>query len=166
MNRLVFTLALAGSLVCLLVLVMASLPSCGKSKPSPANITTARDALPGRNVAATPKVPPLGEMLQQLRELERPPQASPELWVSLRQELKERLIERFGSGKGTSSYPPTGGEPHDYVKARDLTWKPSGTYGKLEWRYVNDGDYDQSGEVDIADVTPIAVLHGEVESVV
>ena len=31
----------------------------------------------------------------------------------------------------------------------------------LSWRYFNPGDYDQNGEVNIGDLTPIAVLFGE-----
>jgi len=143
--------------MCLAVLVFVLLPSCGKKKSATANISVNPTQSHSQRAVSRPEVPPLDELLEQLRELQKPPQVEPQLWCSLKSALRERLIARFGNGKGVSSYPYQAPKTHDYVKARDLVWEPGGTYGKLKWYYVNDGDYDQGSQVAIEDITRLAM---------
>ncbi|MCD6282618.1 hypothetical protein J7J84_03295 [bacterium] len=83
----------------------------------------------------------------------------------MKEKLRALLTAKYANGKSTSKY--RGYSSKDYVKPRNLHWEkdddpysPS-PYGKLEWTYVNDGDYTQDGFVAIADITPLAQNFGD-----
>jgi len=106
-------------------------------------------------------------VLAELDALDRPPEADPKAWVSMKAKLRRLLVEKYQQGRSVSKYVP-GYDPEDpnhtsaskdYVKPRNLQWvKDSNyTYGKLMWAYVNDGDYNEDGVVNVTDLTPLAV---------
>jgi len=76
MKKLVLKLALTSALMCLAVLVFALLPSCGKKKSAPASINVSPAQSQDERTASRPEVPPLDELLEQLRELQKPPQVT------------------------------------------------------------------------------------------
>jgi hypothetical protein len=84
--------------------------------------------------------------------LEKPASVDGTLWEMLVKEL-DRSLEFYGADKRTLAAPSGPGG-----KAVDLS-AVEGTGGAmtLSWSYRNTGDYDQNGEVGVADVTPIAI---------
>jgi hypothetical protein len=74
-----------------------------------------------------------------------------DLFAMLKAELRDALLRR-------TSTPPSGADN----AIADLVLFDAGTEEwTLEWSYRNVGDYDQSGTVNIADITPIAVHFGQ-----
>ncbi|MEP0813677.1 MAG: hypothetical protein HRF49_03305 [bacterium] len=71
--------------------------------------------------------------------------------------LKSELARQIGSGRLLSerkiSKAPTGAAG----TVTDLSGTQVGEGFELTWTYKNTGDYDQSGEVSVADITPIAL---------
>jgi len=150
----------SGILICLALLVFLLAGSCGKRKAkAPTVVPTA--TVPATQRETSRRIPRLDELLRQLRNLKKPPKADRRVWAKLKAEMRRWLIEKFGDGKGASAYPKEGPPTVGYVKARDLEWQAEGTYGKLVWRYVNDGDYNQDSLVSALDITPLAVHMGE-----
>jgi len=160
-------LVLTGIMLCLAVLMLAIVGSCGKGKAASPSIAVEPVAKSGNSVWSRRNIPPLEELLAELDALDKPPEVDSALWTGLKAEMREWLLETFGGGKGVSRYPGDDEDPpvylgtNDYVKARNLVWKAAGAYGKLEWRYVNDGDYNQDSQVSIADITPLAIYYGQ-----
>jgi len=160
-------LVVSGVFICLAAFLVAFSGSCGKSKNGLPSVTVEPTIKSGRSVWERRKIPPLEELLAELDALEKPPEVDGALWTGLKAEMREWLLETFGGGKGVSRYPGDDVDPpvylgtNDYVKARNLVWKAAGAYGKLEWRYVNDGDYNQDSQVSIADITPLAIYYGQ-----
>jgi len=158
-------LVLSGVLICLAVLMFAIVGSCGKGKARAPTVAPTATVPAQRETSR--RIPPLDELLRELENLKKPPNTDREVWAAMKKDMREWLIETFGDGKGGSRYagehlePPAFTGTHDYVKARDLKWKPYGVYGALTWRYVNDGDYNQDSLVAIADMTPLAAHYGE-----
>lgn len=168
MKNLSVKLVLSGVLTCLVVLMLVIVGSCGKSRISAPSINVEPVAKAGSSVWSRRNIPPLEELLAELDALEKPPEVDSSLWASLKADMREWLMATFDDAKGVSKYPyrdpekPDPGPPtHDYVKPRDLCWASSGAFGKLVWRYVNDGDYDQGGKVGIEDIALIAMHYGE-----
>ncbi|MCD6282441.1 hypothetical protein J7J84_02390 [bacterium] len=97
------------------------------------------------------------DALVELEELPVPEGVDPAIFDELRQSLAEALTERSGE-KHVSSEPSDEGR-----RVRDLTLhvEPGGNSATLEWNYRNDGDYNQDGRVDIADIVPLALHFGE-----
>jgi len=163
--------ALSGGLVILAVLVFVLIGSCGKGK-SASSLLAPQESVRGSPSVETEtrKLPSLDEVLAQLDALEKPGEADPKAWVSVKAKLRRLLVEKYRQGKSVSKYVP-GYDPEDpnhtsaskdYVKPRNLQWVAdcNYTYGKLVWTYVNDGDYDQNSIVSISDLTPLAVHYG------
>ncbi len=167
MKNLSVKLVLSGAIVCLAVLMLAIVGSCGKSRTSAPSINVEPASKSGHSVLSRRNIPPIEELLEELDALDKPPEVDSALWASLKADMREWLLETFGDGKGVSRYPGDDEDPpvylgtNDYVKARKLVWKAAGAYGKLEWRYVNDGDYNQDSQVSIADITPLAIYYGQ-----
>ena len=137
--------------------------SCGKGSAKTVGGGSDPVLKAGQAILNGRPIPPLADLLSELETLQKPPSVSPQLWASLKNELRDKLVSAFSSAKETSKL---GGLTTGYVKARDLQWEPTSPetttdWGKLTWRYVNDGDYNEDGIVSIADVTPLAIHDGE-----
>ena len=79
--------------------------------------------------------------------------------ASLQSELKQALIEVLGaSGLDRVTSTPPAGDPNRITDAY-LTRETSGNY-TLSWSFINLGDYDQNGEVNISDLTPLGLNFG------
>jgi hypothetical protein len=157
-----FTRALlTGIAVGLAVCVCLFAGSCGKSKgvmPAVSMQQTGKTNLVSWNGR---HVKPLNELLAELDSQQMPSGVNPQEWAVLKSEMRTWLNETFGEKKKTLKI-PDGDPPNptpDYVKARDLSWAPEtgNTWGKLTWRYVNDGDYNQDGNVGVSEITPLAM---------
>jgi len=135
----------------LLMTVLAVSCGGGGSTPGPS---------PGNLAMTSPSPSPytqdLATALAELEGLECPEGADAEVFKRIKQDALRMLIDKY-SGKQVSEYDPT----NDYVKVREFDWDSGGTYGKLVWIYVNDGDYDQDGIVKIDDITPVAIHYDE-----
>jgi len=154
-------LVISGIIACLTVLMLVFAGSCGKSRTSAPLISVEPAIKSGKSVWDRRNIPPLEELLAELDALEKPPEVDSALWASLTADMREWLVGTFGEGKSASAYPQEGPPNVDYVKARNLHWESEGDYGKLVWRYVNDGDYNQDSQVSIADITPLAIYYGQ-----
>ncbi|MCD6282042.1 hypothetical protein J7J84_00330, partial [bacterium] len=175
MKNLNVKLVLTGVIACLTVLMLALAGSCGKSKATSPSSSVEPASMSVKSVLSRRNIPPLEELLAELDALDKPPEVDGALWASLKADMRDWLIETFGKGKGASKYPPNydlenpdeTSATHDYVKPRDLQWEKreddpdEETFGKITWRYANDGDYDENGVVSISDITPLAMHHGE-----
>mgnify|MGYP003592244366 CR=1 FL=1 len=153
----------------LLVVLLAALllvlsGSCGKKKAKTVMGGSRPATKMGQGILNGRSVPPLEDLLAELDTLQKPTSVDPQLWSSMKAELHDRLVSALGGGKKASIYQPP--PPANCVKARCLRWEATSTdtttdWGKLTWRYVNDGDYNEDGIVSIADVTPLAIHDGE-----
>jgi hypothetical protein len=77
--------------------------------------------------------------------------------------LMDELAARGIDAKRALSCPPSG----DCNKATGVEAIPDGIGGwLLRWRYVNHGDYNRDGAVNVADVTPLAAHYGENNTVI
>ncbi len=157
--------ALSGTMVTLIVLVFLLIGSCGRGR------NTSEVLAPQESVRGSPsvetedrKLPSLDQILAELDALEKPLKADPMVWGSIKTKLRELLTTRYGQSKSVTKYVPNYDPEHpdltsaskDYVKPRNLQWESGGTYGRLVWTYVNDGDYNESGQVTIEDIVPLA----------
>ncbi|MCH7472045.1 hypothetical protein IIA79_03730 [bacterium] len=111
--------------------------------------------MPAREVA-------LEEAVMEIEAAPAPLGVDAAVWEELRFELARLLSARFAGGdaRATSkvvSTPPAGAA--NAVSDLALADDSAGGY-RLEWSYVNVGDYDQNGEVNIADLTPIGQHFG------
>lgn len=140
------------SVVAALVL-LALVAACGAK--------TRRASLPGELqpgiTVGEPAPVSIEDALGELKELPAPEGVDPSIFEELRQSLAESLAERSGE-KHASSEPSDEGR-----RVKDLTLhvEPGGSSATLEWHYRNDGDYNQDGIVDIADIVPLARHFGE-----
>jgi outer membrane protein assembly factor BamB len=106
----------------------------------------------------------LDEAQAELQALAVPVWVDKALFTQLKEALREALASSAGSVGETlpahriTSKPPSGeGNRIDDLAIVD---NGDGTY-TLTWSYRNTGDYDQSGMVEIADISPLAVHFGE-----
>lgn len=135
------------NVILIALFTIAILVSCGHARKVPL-------VLPDRLAATdTSEADPqwLIDALTELDALQRPADANPSLYAGLKADLTRLLHEKV-SGKLVSSI------SEDYTVVADLRFKQDSLEADvyLEWSYVNRGDYDQSGTVAIADLTPIA----------
>jgi len=95
------------------------------------------------------------EALAELAGLTSPAGVAPELFAELKEALRAKLIERGEKIVGT---PPEGAA--NAVGDLRAAGFADGQL-TLAWSYVNIGDYNQDGIVNIIDITPLAVHFGE-----
>jgi len=67
-------------------------------------------------------------------------------------------IHFSGSGSGLPVQHSASAVPDTYASSSYITWN-QGT-ATLNWYYANQGDYDQNGEVNLADLTPLGIHFG------
>lgn len=122
-----------------ILLLITCLAACGGQSAGPS-------ALPAADPALT----------QQINALPAPPEVDRALWGKLTAELS-RVLSVTASGRTTSA-PPS----DELSKVTDLQVAPAGGGSALfNFSYRCTGDYDQNGEVNIADLTPIGVHFGK-----
>jgi len=131
--------ALGTSIItCLLALVAFCVLGCGGRQLQSANSTP--DSL--------------AQAIAQVESAETPEGVDPTVYAELKAELI-RVISEL-TDKGTS-IPPTGAQN----QVTDLLLLGNNTDGyRLEWSYLNTGDYDLNSEVNISDLTPIGMHLG------
>lgn len=93
----------------------------------------------------------LSEAVSDIQASSPPAQVDPAIWEKLTSELASSLWAHR-EGKLVSA------APQGDANRVDLSMVDDGFGGfMLEWSYLNVGDYDRNGEVNVADITPIAV---------
>jgi len=131
--------------ICLLLLASA-VPSCSVRTTVPDG-TGLASAVDNRAEALAPE-------LAELEALPTPPGADPAQFAALKAEFRRLLLsgelKRKSAGKGTSA--GLG------VEVDDLNVTDNGGGNMLlSWSYHHQGDYDQNGEVNVADLSPIGM---------
>ncbi|MCD6282970.1 hypothetical protein J7J84_05135, partial [bacterium] len=159
------------------VLAVVLLSSCGGEGstpgPSPGNLAMT-------SPSPSPYTQDLATALAELEGMECPEGVDAELWVELKDALKEALQTELTESKPGSparllaspeeqdghsmlcpyksvATPPTG----NTNRIDDLACSLSDGEYVLSWLYRNSGDYDQNGAVGISDITPLAIHFGE-----
>ncbi|MCH7471738.1 hypothetical protein IIA79_02160, partial [bacterium] len=96
-----------------------------------------------------------GPFSEEISALEAPERIDAALWEELKAAL---VLELARSGADKASAAPTA---HPLSKVPDfrVSLGPSNS-AIFEWSYRNHGDYDQNGEVNIADLTPVGQNFG------
>ncbi|MEP0813427.1 MAG: PKD domain-containing protein [bacterium] len=96
------------------------------------------------------------DAISEISEFEVPQDADPQTFDILRAKLIEFVTSASSRKSGlreASSVPKAG-----FGAVSDLIYDEES--GTLSWTYTNWGDYDGSGEVNVADITPIAMYFG------
>jgi PKD repeat protein len=86
-----------------------------------------------------------------------PDGVDPDLWGTLQDALAAALID-YGTARAVADA-PTG----ETSKVTDLSFSTAGGSVTFSWSYRNQGDYDQNGEVNVADLTPIGLHYHKVQ---
>jgi outer membrane protein assembly factor BamB len=166
----------------LFMLILLLLCSCGGGKGAAGNLEAhglqagelGPDASPQDSVglsARDEQLPiPLDTALGALAALTAPPDTDADQFAGLQRELSRLLearIDRAGlshSGGSAGNTPAAEGRASRSISAapQDERDRVALTYsdGALRWHYRNTGDYDQNGEVNAADLIPLAKLLG------
>jgi len=125
----------------LAIVLLITLVSCTGNVPLPAGSSAPRDTSAF-----------IVSQLNELGTLPCPAGVKPQTWddlrAALRKVLEARLADLQAHPRAVSSAPTSTGA------ATSLTWDISTP--ALQWRYYNPGDYNQDGEVNISDLTPLA----------
>ncbi|MCH7472516.1 hypothetical protein IIA79_06145 [bacterium] len=140
----------------LLALLTAGLTACGSRGGVQELDIPPTQPDPGGGQSATDEARSLDAVLAQIEDYAAPPGVDAQLFVQLKAELVSQLRAR-GSSK-VASTPPTGDA--NRVTSLFADDNGDGTF-TLSWNYLNAGDYDQNGEVNISDITPIGVHFGK-----
>ncbi len=98
----------------------------------------------------------VADAISELRGIAPPAGVDEGIWSKLVAEF-ESVLKNTGETR-FSSRVPLG----DENRVNDLEAFESGGTDRLRWSYKNVGDYDQSGEVGIPDITPIALHYSHV----
>jgi len=140
------------------ILLLLSLPGCGgkgdKGSITQPGTVAADPSQPASPVAEHRSVPEAMTVYQAVAQIESAPVpggVDPALWGELTAELA-RVVAQGGSSQ-IVQHPPIG----DRNQVDDLELVDDGSSQRLEWTYVNVGDYDQNGEVGVSDLTPIGL---------
>ncbi len=120
--------------------VLLTLLSCGGAQKTHVN----------QSLSQFPN-PDISKALMELDELLPPKDVDASLFQTIKDELKNQLLE-LGKSKVTST-PPSG----DANKVTLTVLSQDGMSVTLGWEYRNIGDYNQDGVVDIQDVRPLAL---------
>lgn len=135
-------------LVLTLAATMLGVPGCGGK-------SGVNQALSGGSLTAlettNSKTVDIGQTIAQIEGSKAPEGVDSELWGQLTGELVRQLQLRNVSHLVSSA--PSGVQ--NVVTDLELV-EDAGNYS-LMWTYVNVGDYDQNSEVNLADITPIAL---------
>jgi len=102
-----------------------------------------------RNAAPTQPAADLSAVLAELDAAPVPPGVDPAVSGQLKAELKKVLLAR-SAAKTAAAVPSTD------LSAAAVTYSS----GNLVWYYFQQGDYDQNGEVNVADLTPLGANFG------
>lgn len=94
--------------------------------------------------------PDSSQIKAQLDTLETPLGVDPDLFETLKEELQRQLAQL---GKTASAPPLNSGS------AAETSYDAGST--TVSWYFWNTGDYDQNGEVNVSDLTPIALHFGQ-----
>jgi hypothetical protein len=106
---------------------------------------------PARLDNAQPAAVPVETVLAELQLLPAPDGVDSGDWAEITQRLASLLSQR-GLQRFTSALPPA-----DKVAISSLSLSGSAAEASLRWDYLLPADYDQNGEVNIADITPIGL---------
>lgn len=138
----------AGALVIIALLIF----SCGGHNRTLKSLQDSTDSPIG---VAQPREYTLDDTLAQLDAMAVPDSVQPEVFQKLKDELARQLKERYSSR--IVSKAPAG----ELSSVSDLTVNDGeGGFYYITWHYRNAGDYNQDGEVNISDITPIAMNYG------
>ncbi|MCB1216441.1 hypothetical protein KDL44_03560, partial [bacterium] len=141
--------------------MLAALSSCGGGGGSTSSELVANGSKPlsGQPDSASPRSSiaelDTAELVNQISAAETPAGVDSELFAKLTAELI-RVLEARGLERITASLP-------DPEKSRvaDLAVSGDSSLATFTWSYSNPADYDQNGEVNIADLTPVGVHFGK-----
>lgn len=122
----------------LTVLIILLVPGCQGN-----HVPTAHQELPTASIE---------RQIEKLGSLEGPQGITPELWEQLTTKLAQALKDEYiGKGRKLVTSAPT-----SETSQATLSIEP----GTLTWGYYNQAEYDQNGEVNLADLTSIALNFG------
>jgi hypothetical protein len=101
----------------------------------------------------------LNDVLQDIDRYPPPPGVDPVIFNELRKGLKERLTSQ-GRGKYVSA---ASTRQEDKIAQPNLhaEWTDGGNTATITWTELLWGDYNNSGEVEITDIEPLALYSGE-----
>ncbi len=142
--------------------ILLLLVSCGGGSRDQLSVVglQSSDGGGGLQAANEPASQSLGEALAELDVLQTPEGVDAQIFQQLKDELAALLTaksQQSATGRFVSQAPCG-----DCNKPADLTLVDVGeSEYLLLWHEVNVGDYDNSGSVGIADITPIAMHFGE-----
>jgi len=143
-----------------LTLVAATLfLSCGRgSAGSRLSAPTEQAASKKAAVVTRDRRVPLDDVMHQIDACPAPENVDPQLFASLKQQLKNEFIKR-SDGKYVSI------APHKNVSQNQVTdleaqFRPYGSQATLKWTEKLWGDFTNDGEVFITDLQPIALYSG------
>ena len=141
-------------------LALLVLASCDGGKDSHGVLPGLTEVAAQRNETALHRTISVEEAVAEVQAAELPAGVDAGLWSMLTAELASVLEERLtteGALAATkmTSTPPSG----EINRVTDLSYVAGGGV-RLEWTYVNLGDYDQNSEVSISDLTPIGQYFG------
>lgn len=127
--------------------------ACGSDADQTPAVAPARPELDARmSTPRTPEHADLTAALSELQAAECPATLDAALWAELAAALEQQL-QAAAEGK-QASVRPSGPEN----ELQDLELVDGGPGGwRLEWTYVNVGDYDHNGEVGISDLVPVGM---------
>lgn len=109
----------------------------------------------GNGAPAFATHPPLANVLAELDSLEVPPGVEPSLFEALKREFATQW-QAADSAKHFAG-PPTAEQ--DRITSLQANDNGDGTF-TLSWPYKSSADYDQNGEVNVSDITPIVIHFG------
>ncbi len=123
--------------------VICHLPGCSSGSHSPAS-------QPGPVLTSSPGIP-ASAIAQEILATPSPTGVDDVLWTELTQALADAVMEL--RSQKISSMPP-----HRSGSAAQLSLDSEA--GELRWLFNSIGDYDQNGEVNVSDLTPLAINFG------
>ncbi|MCH7472945.1 hypothetical protein IIA79_08350, partial [bacterium] len=142
-----WTIAIASAFLCSVGCAGGEGSQAGTIAPAPAGIEDSSGRDPADGWA-------LEDVLAAIQAEPVPDGIEPELWERMTAELARVLEEQaHPNGKFTSDAPVSD------ASAAALSW--DGEASTLSWGYNCQGDYDQNGEVNISDLTPLGMHFGK-----
>ena len=147
-------LPVAALILLIATALLLACPSCGGRKGPAPTVGATTHGMPPPTGAAGPLLPP--ELQSQVDSVKAPPGVDADMFGALSRRLAKALARQLEPGKSVLR-PPEG----DVNIVPSLVFEDDGAGGvQLVWSYYCVGDYDQSGAVAVADLTPLAVHFG------